>query len=53
MRHKMVNVGMLTGTLALFAAGAFVYSQNLTTHACSGFILRVFADETLVRRRKS
>ena len=33
MRHKMMKVGMLAGTLALFAAGAFVYPQNLTTLA--------------------
>jgi hypothetical protein len=33
MRHKMTEVGMLAGTLALFAAGAFAYPRNLTTLA--------------------
>jgi hypothetical protein len=31
MRHKMTKVGTLAGTLALFAAGAFAYPQNLAT----------------------
>ena len=31
MGHKVTKVGMLAGTLTLFAAGAFAYPWNLTT----------------------